>query len=186
MYQTKQFLKDCVSTSYMTLTLEELSEMYQSEPSMSILATAFYKVYNLAIQISTKYYGINDDDLASYCLEKLDYCLKTYKKGNKFATYFYHVYANKLREETENLNCKKRKGVLVSINEIIDIGLEDTYNLLAISLPKNLTERERQFCMLASEGFDNNDIAKELKVSKTTVYKTIKSLQNKLFTLQSS
>lgn len=185
MYQTKQFLSDCVSPIYMTMTLEELSFKYQETPSMNILATAFYKVYNLAIQISNNYYGINDEDLASYCLEKLDYCLKTYKSGNKFATYFYRVYANKLREETENLNCKKRKGVLVSINEIIDIGLEDTYNLLSMTLPKNLTDKERKFCMLASEGFDNNDIAKELKVSKTTVYKIIKSLQNKLFTLQS-
>lgn len=184
MYRTKEFLKSSVSTSYMTLTLEEIASKYQIQPDIALFSTAFYKVFNLCIDIQQKYWGLNEDDVASWCLEKLDYCLKTYKTGNKFSTYFYKVFFNKLREETEALNYKKRKGVLVSINELLNTGIEDTYNFLELLLPKGLTDKEYKYCLLASDGYDKKYIADELQVSRMTICNIEKSLRNKLFTLQ--
>ena len=184
MYRTKEFLSGSVSTLYMTLPLENLAILYQQSPKVEIFSTAFNKIFNLAITIKDKYFGLNDDDVASWCLEKLDYCLKTYKEGNKFSTYFYTVFSNKLREETENLNAKKRKSILVSINEVLNIGIEDTYNLLMVDLPKGLTMREYEYCKLASEGFDKNYIAEQLDVSRMTICNIEKSLRVKLLSLQ--
>jgi len=184
MYETKKLLNSFVDTKLLELSLENLAIEYQKTPTTNILATAFNKVYNLAIQVENKYWGLNDDDLASWCLEKLDYCLKTFNGDNKFSTYFYIVFSNKLREETENINAKKRKGILVSINELINTGVEDTYNFIELLLPTNLTDKEYKYCLLVSDGYDKKDIAEKLNVSRMTICNIEKSLRNKLFTLQ--
>lgn len=184
MYRTKQFLSGSVSAVYLKLSLEELALMYQEQQNIEVFSTAFYKVYNLAYQVKENYWGLNDDDVASWCLEKLDYCLKTYNGENKFSTYFYKVFSNKLREETESLNAKKRKCILVSINELLNVGLEDTYNLLECILPDTLTQREKEVCLMKSQGYENKDCAEKLHVSKMTICNIEKSLKNKLITLQ--
>ena len=184
MYRTKEFLKSSVSTDYISLTLEEIASKYQIKQDIELFSTAFYKIFNLAVEIQNKYWGLNDDDVASWCLEKLDYCLKTYKEGNKFTTYFYKVFSNKLREETESLNYKKRKGILVSINELLNSSVEDTYNVIEMILPTNLTDKEFKYCILASDGYDKSYIANKLEVSRMTICNIEKSLRNKLITLQ--
>lgn len=166
------------------LNLEELAILYQREADTTTLATSFSMIYKLAIVISDEFWGLNEDDIASWCLEKLDYCLRTYTEGNKFITYFSAVFRNKLREETERLNYKKRKGVFQSINDIIDVGIEDTYNLIEMMLPKNLTDKEYTYCMLASEGYDNAYIAEFMHVSRMTISNIRKSLRYKCSTLQ--
>lgn len=165
-------------------SLGELAYLYQSSPTSNILATSFEKIFKLAVSVSGKYWGLDDEDVASWCLEKLDYCLKTYNGKASFQTYFSRVFSNKLREETEKLNYKKRKCILESLNEIIDIGLEDTYNLLDMLLPRDLTTNEKGYCMLASQGYDNTYIAEILDVSRMTVSNIRKSLRVKCSSLQ--
>ena len=184
MYETKKLLNTFVDSTLMNKSLEELSIMYQETNDTHILATCFHKTFNLSLSIIDKYWGLNDDDIASWCLEKLEYCLRTYNGENKFSTYYYIVFSNKLREETENLNAKKRKGILVSINELINNGVEDTYNVIEMLLPKTLTDKEFKYCLLISDGWDRKDIAEKLNVSRMTISNIEKSLRNKLFTLQ--
>lgn len=166
------------------IPLESLAMQYQKCDTSTILATAYCKIFKLAIIINNEYYGLCEDDMASWCLEKLDMCLRTYNGQNKFSTYFSKVYRNKLREETERLNYKKRKSILVSINEVIEEGVEDVYNLIELMLPKNLTSKEHTYCILASKGYDNAFIADNMNVSKMTISNIRKSLKVKLSTLQ--
>lgn len=184
MNDTLKLLQPFINSQLENLTLEQLAFKYQSNNETTILATSFSKVFKLAIIIKNEYYGLDDTDIASWCLEKLDYCLRTYKTGNCFTTYFSVVFKNKLREETEKLNYKKRKGILESINDILDIGICDTYNLIDMLLPKDLTDKEYTYCILASEGYDNSYIAGELNVSRMTISNIRKSLKNKCLTLQ--
>lgn len=184
MNDTLKLLQPFINPQLENLTLEQLAFKYQTKAETTILATSFSKIFKLAIIIKTEYFGLEDTDIASWCLEKLDYCLRTYKTGNCFSTYFSVVFKNKLREETEKLNYKKRKGILESINELLDIGIDDTYNLIEMILPKDLTEKEYTYCMLASEGYDNSYIADELNVSRMTISNIRKSLKIKCSTLQ--
>ena len=184
MIDTLNVLKPFISTKFENMTYEELSNYYKVSNDAYILASSYSKIYKLAINISEKYWGLTSSDYASFCLEKLDYCLKTYNPEYKFTTYFATVYGNKLREETENLNRKKRKCVLESINDLINIGIEDTYNVLSMILPTTLTYKERIYCELASKGYDNAYIAEQLNVSRMTICNIRKSLQNKLADLQ--
>lgn len=181
---TLKLLQPFINPHYNSLSLEELAIQYQLNAETAILATSFSKIFKLAIIIKNEYYGLDDTDIASWCLEKLDYCLKTFSGNNKFSTYFSTVFKNKLREETERLNYKKRKGILESINELLDIGIDDTYNLIDMLLPKNLTDKEYTYCILASEGYDNSYIAQKLDVSRMTISNIRKSLKVKCETLQ--
>lgn len=182
MYNTLKFLYPLIDGHYEVLTLEELAEEYQIKLDPKILATAYEGIIKLAIIIKNKYWGLTEEDYASFCLERLDFCLRNYDITStaKFATYFCKVYGNKLREETERLNYKKRKCILESINELINVGVEDTYNLIEMLLPDTLTTNEYKLCKLESEGYDRAYCAKELGVSKMTIHNMEKSLRVKL------
>ena len=184
MLNTLKMLKPLIADEMRGLTLNELALMYQETHDCRILATSYSKIYKLAISISNNFWGLSESDLASFCLEKLDYCLLTYKPDFQFTTYFSTIFRNKLREETEALNYKKRKCILVSINELINIGIEDTYDILEMFIPSNLTDREYKLCKLESIGYDKKDCAKKLGVSTMTICNMEKSLRNKFNCLQ--
>lgn len=186
MYDTFNMLYPFTTVEYMADTMEQLSMLYKVCSSEQILATAFCKIVKLISKINDEFFGLDETDMESWSLEKLEMCLRTYDetKGVKFITYFGRVYHNKLREETEKLNYKKRKCIMQSINDIIDIGINDTYNLLTMILPKNLTEKEKTYCILASQGYDNSYIADTLGVSRMTISNIRKSLNVKCISLQ--
>lgn len=164
-------------------SLETLALMYQQKAETVILATCFLKVFSLIHKLSNNYWGLTSEDIASWSLEKLDMCLKNYNSENSFSTYYYVVLKNKFREETEKLNYKKNKCILCSINELVEMGIEDTYNFIEMILPTNLTEKEFIYCELASQGYDNAYIADFLQVSKMTISNIRKSLKVKFETL---
>lgn len=184
MYSTYKLLQPLTDKKLNSLTLEELALQYKVNADSKILATAYCKIFKLAIMLSNKYWGLNESDIASFCLEKLDLCLRTYNSESAFTTYFGKVFCNKLREETENLSRKKRKCILESINNLINVGVEDTYNLIELMLPDTLTSKERKLCIMESEGYDRKDIAEELNVSRMTIHNMEKSLQIKLTDLR--
>jgi len=186
MESTLRLLRPFITEKYTNMRLDTLAYLYQDRAEPQILASSFEKIYRLAIVISSDFWGLTECDLASWCLEKLDYCLKTYNSESQFTTYFATVYRNKLREETERLNYQKRKCILESISELIDMGIEDTYNFIEALLPDNLTDKEYQYCILASEGYDNTTIAEILNVSRMTICNIRKSLRLKCATLQNT
>lgn len=184
MYDTLKLLKPFIQVSLNDYPLENLALFYQSKPDTNILATAFSKLFNLIFKIKDEYWGLDETDIASWSLEILDKCLRTYNGLAKFTTYYAKCFRNKLREETEKQNYKKRKCILVSINDVVEEGLCDVYNLIDLLLPKNLTDKEKTYCLLASKGYDNSFIADVLGVSRMTISNIRKSLQIKLATLQ--
>jgi uncharacterized cysteine cluster protein YcgN (CxxCxxCC family) len=184
MDKTLKLLKPLVDFELLEYSLNDLALMYQLEPDTKTFATCFYKIFKLAITTSQKYWGLTEEDVASICLEKLDFCLRTYVPGNNLTTYFTTVFCNRLREETQKYNYKKRKCVLQSINDLINESIYDTYNVLEMLLPKNLTDKEYRYCMLLSEGYDNASIAIKLGVSLTTLSNYRKSLKIKLAGLE--
>lgn len=185
MNETYLMLKSYAKKDLCELTYEELAHKYQKESNSDILASSYVNIYKLANTISSKYYTVDPDDVQSYCLEKLDYCLRTYDSSDKsFISYFCTCYKNMLNDIIKGFNRMKRINITESLDTVLDIGIEDTYNLLSVILPTTLTNNERRYCELASEGYNNTDIANYLGVSRMTICNIRKSLKVKLNDLQ--
>ncbi len=188
MITTLKTLSTLITNETLEMTLEEIAVAYREDLNPSLLAAAFSKTYNLIINISNRYHGLTQDDIASFSLEKLDFCLQTYN-GDKaaFSTYFYINLTNKFREETQYLNTQKRKVMFYcqSYDEMVENGFDlespeqmrDTIDNLA---SYGLTERERVYCDLILKDFTNEEISKLLGVSVMTLSNMRKKLRKKL------
>lgn len=185
MNDTYLMLKSYAKKDLCELTYEELAHKYQESDNSDILASSYINIHKLVNSISTKYYSIDLDDMQSYCLEKLDYCLRTYdSKDTSFISYFCTCYKNMLNDIVKGFNCMKRINITEPLEAVVEVGINDTYNLLSMILPNNLTNNERAYCELASAGYDNTYIANYLGVSRMTICKVRKSLKIKLNGLQ--
>ncbi len=188
MIKTLKTLSTLITNETLEMTLEEIAVAYREDLNPSLLAAAFAKTYKLIINISNHYYGLNQDDIASFSLEKLDFCLQTYNGGKAaFSTYFYTNLMNKFREETQYLNTQKRKIMFYcqSYDEMVENGFDlespeqmgDTIDNLA---SYGLTEREMAYCDLILKDFTNAEISQQLGVSVMTLSNMRKKLRKKL------
>lgn len=188
---TLKMLSSMVTKSNAEKTLEQLAAEYKEGQNPAILAAAFSKTFKLIIDTSNKFYGLNSEDIASFALERLDFCLTNYEeKGVKFSTYFTAVLKNQFRTETQALNTHKRKVVFYtdSYDEMVENGFDvcseskaDDCELLYYDLRKQrLTDRELEYCKLIVEGFTNQQAADELKVSIMTLSNMRKILRKKI------
>ena len=192
MLKTLNTLSTLIIEETRVMSLEEIAEAYRESLNPSLLALAFEKTFKLIINISAKYYGLTNEDIASFSLEKLDLCLQTYKNGQaNFSTYFTTNLMNKFREETQALNTQKRKVLFFS--ESYDLMVENGYDLVAATCEENdiidtlneydLTEKELQYCSLILCDWSNSEISKMLGVSVMTLSNMRKKLREKLLPL---
>lgn len=192
MLRTLNILSTLIIEDTRNMTLEEIAEAYRESLNPSLLALAFEKTYKLIIHVSNSYYGLTDEDIASFSLEKLDLCLQTFKNGQaNFSTYFTTNLMNKFREETQALNTQKRKVLFFS--ESYDLMVENGYDLVAATCEENdiidtlneydLTEKELQYCSLILCDWSNSEISKMLGVSVMTLSNMRKKLREKLLPL---
>lgn len=192
MLRTLNILSTLIIEDTRNMTLEEIAEVYRESLNPSLLALAFEKTYKLIIHVSNSYYGLTDEDIASFSLEKLDLCLQTFKNGQaNFSTYFTTNLMNKFREETQALNTQKRKVLFFS--ESYDLMVENGYDLVAATCEENdiidtlneydLTEKELQYCSLILCDWSNSEISKKLGVSVMTLSNMRKKLREKLLPL---
>jgi RNA polymerase sigma factor (sigma-70 family) len=174
------------------MTLEEIAEAYRESLNPSLLALAFEKTYKLIIYVSRNYYGLSDEDIASFSLEKLDDCLLTYENGQaSFSTYFTRTLHNKFREETQALNTHKRKAMFFS--DSYEVMVENGFDLVAATCEDDeimdtltqykLTEKELQYCSLILNEWSNSEISKMMGVSIMTLSNMRKKLREKLMPL---
>lgn len=188
MIKTLKTLSTLITEETLEMTLEEIAVAYREDLNPSLLAAAFAKTYNLIINISNHYHGLTQDDIASFSLEKLDFCLQTYNGGKAaFSTYYYTNLRNKFREETQYLNTQKRKVIFhcQSYDEMVENGFDlespeqmrDTIDNLA---SYGLTEREMIYCDLILKDFTSAEISKRLGVSVMTLSNMRKKLRKKL------
>ena len=189
MLRTLNILSNIIMEDTQDMTLEQIAEVYGESLNPSLLALAFKKTYKLIIYVSRNYYGLSDEDIASFSLEKLDDCLLTYKNGQaSFSTYFTRTLHNKFREETQALNTHKRKAMFFS--DSYEAMLEDGFDLIACTVEEdnfieslheyNLTTKELQYCELLLNGWTNKDISDKMEVSVMTLSNMRKKLRLKL------
>lgn len=189
MLKTLNMLSTLIIEDTRDMSLEQIAEAYRESLNPSLLALAFEKTYKLIINISAKYYGLTDEDIASFSLEKLDICLQTYKSGQvNFSTYFTTTLMNKFREETEALNTQKRKVLFFS--DSYEAMVENGFDLVAATCEDDeimdtltqykLTEKEFQYCNLILNGWNNSEISKMMGVSIMTLSNMRKKLREKL------
>ncbi|MDD2287219.1 MAG: LuxR C-terminal-related transcriptional regulator [Bacteroidales bacterium] len=191
MLKTLNTLSPLIIEDNRDMTLEQIAEAYRESLNPSLLALAFEKVFKLIIHVSTKYYGLTNEDIASFALEKLDFSLQTYKIGQaNFTTYFTTVLMNKFREETEALNTQKRKAIFFS--DSYETMVENGYDLVACTVEEdivysleeyNLSVRELEYCNLIIADYSNAEISAKLGVSVMTLSNMRKKLREKLMPL---
>ena len=186
---TLKLLSTLIIEDTRNMSLEQIAEAYRESLNPSLLALAFEKTYKLIINISAKYYGLTNEDIASFSLEKLDICLQTYKSGQaNFSTYFTTTLMNKFREETQALNTHKRKAIFYS--DSYEGMIENGYDLIAATCEEigikdtlisyNLTQRELTYCELIMKNYSNAEISEILEVSIMTLSNMRKKLRQKL------
>ena len=186
---TLKLLSTLIIEDTRNMSLEQIAEAYRESLNPSLLALAFEKTYKLIINISAKYYGLTNEDIASFSLEKLDICLQTYKSGQaNFSTYFTTTLMNKFREETQALNTHKRKAMFFS--DSYEAMLEYGFDLVATTCEDDeimdtltqykLTEKELQYCSLILNGWSNFEISEILEVSIMTLSNMRKKLRQNL------
>ena len=192
MLKTLNTLSTLIIEETRVMSLEQIAEAYEENLNPSFLALAFEKTYKLIIYVSRNYYGLSDEDIASFSLEKLDDCLLTYKKGQaSFSTYFTRTLHNKFREETQALNTQKRKALFFS--DSYEVMVENGFDLIAATCEDDeiidtltqykLTEKELQYCDLILSDWSNSEISKMMGVSVMTLSNMRKKLREKLMPL---
>jgi len=192
MLRTLNMLSTLIIEDTRDMSLEQIAESYRESLDPSLLALAFEKTYKLIINISSKYYGLTNEDIVSFSLEKLDICLQTYKSGKaNFSTYFTTTLMNKFREETEALNTQKRKALFFS--DSYEVMVENGFDLVAATCEDDeimdtltqykLTEKELQYCSLILNGWSNSEISKMMGVNVMTLSNMRKKLREKLMSL---
>lgn len=191
MLKTLNTLSPLIIEDNRDMTLEQIAEAYRESLNPSLLALAFEKTFKLIIHVSAKYYGLTNEDIASFALEKLDFSLQTYKMGQvNFTTYFTTVLMNKFREETEALNTQKRKAIFFS--DSYETMVENGYDLVACTVEEdivysleeyNLSVRELEYCNLIVADYSNAEISAKLGVSVMTLSNMRKKLREKLMPL---
>lgn len=192
MLRTLNMLSTLIIEDTRDMSLEEIAEAYRESLNPSLLALAFEKTYKLIIYVSRNYYGLTNEDIASFSLEKLDICLQTYKSGQaNFSTYFTRTLHNKFREETQALNTHKRKAMFFS--DSYEAMVENGFDLVAATCEDDeimdtltqykLTEKELQYCSLILNGWSNFEISKMMGVSIMTLSNMRKKLREKLMPL---
>ena len=190
-YKTMQTLR---TSKFDNMSLEELAGCYNEELNPSILATAFCHTYALSLQVAGKFFGLCSADIASYALESLDQCLQTFDadKYSKFSTYYYTIFKNRLRTETQSLSTQKRKAIFHSdsLTSLVENGFDIAdeaagfMQIIPIVMQTlgtfNLSANELKYCKLVMIGYTNSDIAKLLGVSTMTISNIRKRLRIKL------
>lgn len=196
MNNTLQTLSTIITEEFQHNNLEQLADAYKKDLNPSIIASAFSKCFDLINHVASQYFGLTSEDIASFSLEVLDFCLQNYVPGTcVFTTYYTTVLKNRFRQETQSLSTHKRKASMYSdsldglMEEGFDVANDDESYLnskdaLMTDLNTlNLRDIEKNYCELVATGYTNKEISKILKVSVMTLSNLRKSLRVKLVPL---
>lgn len=189
MLGTLETMKSIISDEFKDLDYEQLALRYQSTLTPSILAQAFVRLYNLIYKQTKKYWGLTDADYASFALEELDNALLAFVPGRgQFLPLYMSYLRNRYRNETVALTMQKRSinSNAESYEQLVELGnIKDTseeYNptIFDVIMGLGLTPRQKEYCLLASRGWDNRSITKKLGVSRSTLYNDQINIRKKL------
>lgn len=189
MENTLKLMKTINVEPFNKMSLQELAATYTDGTNPSVLASAFCQTYNMIHKVSSFYFGLDTQDIASYALETLDFCLQTFEGQGAFTTYFYIVLRNRFRTETESLSTNKRRVIFnkESLDLSLELGIDPTHtqdDYFKESLPDcisgKVTKKEEDYCKLLLYGYKNSEIANILNVSQMTLCNYRKAMRTKL------
>lgn len=159
MYNTLKNFKQIAILNSEELT-PKLVESYKETQDGTILAKVFVKYFAHFKNVADRYFGLTDEDRASYIVEELHGAMMNYdsNKGS-IGTLASRYIANRLRCETEAINADKRKSTLESdsfeakIEEGargIEGAREDEIVFESVDLidSLDLTPNEKEFCKI--------------------------------------
>ena len=169
-------------------TLEVIALEYQESKNPSLLAASFDRLHELIWKLSNKHIILSDADVASISLERLDYAMQMYK-GDKasFITFYHSILFNALRKAYQDANRVKSKAIHYSNS--LDTMIECGYDVESYYTQDNLDEmyedaqldlRERKYCQLILEGYNQSEIATMFGVSGAMVTHIKNKIKSKL------
>lgn len=175
------------------LELQDAVHNYQKDEDPISFANIFCKLYPLSLSVCSKFWNLTESDMASFCLEELHNAIHKYDDGQdtKFQTFFATCFRNRLRHETQKLDCDKRKANTKSEDfaayaEIAqgyyEVGIEnaEVHDLLA---GIELSENEQQYCQIIMKTpgkITDKEISKIIGVSSAAINYMKKRLKVKL------
>lgn len=218
MYETLSRMGKLVTPELRKLTLEELALMYQKgeyKKDPRVFATAFVKCFrfiknvglNKDNQDDGKAFDLNlalidEADVVSISLEKLDNCLSTFvyglnKNGNStklFLTYFLFIFKNGLITECKKLMTQKRKANIGAMSYdvlVADPTYREPYSLddkendeMFLTIPDGLDKLDLRYCNAILNGLlpysaNKSEISRFLDIPTYAVRKMRRRLQNR-------
>ena len=191
MNKTLEMLKPLITEENLTLEYSELIKEYKKELNPMYLAAAFEKIYKLAIALSKRYIVVEQDDVVSYTLTTLDFCLQNFeeKYNSKFTTYFSTILLNEFRNLAAAANTQKRKANLFNcsyeqmVEDGFDIAFEHDYQINELEKKLDnceLNNREKLYCYYLTKDYTNAEISNLMDLSIMTLSNMRKKLRLKL------
>lgn len=210
MNETYNHLREIATLYRGTEVMEKIALEYQDVEDAAQLSYAYCKNIGLTSMVSSKFFGLTEDDISSFSLEEFHKALLHYRAdgGAKLVTLYSRFLNNRLRTETQSLNYDKRKsnsnadsfegsmlegdaGDVRSTGMSTKLGYEETSFkeielLMSLAEKDELSDNEYKYCeIIVREVSDvtqirDTEIAKKLNISSAAVHYIKKSLQKKL------
>lgn len=208
MIETYRNLKELAGMYQGTTDTNEIALKYQDTEDATLLAFAFCAHFGIAVTQSEKYFGLNQEDLASFALEEMHKALLHYREdgGGKLVTLYSKFLNTRLRTETQYNGYDKRKGNSnaesfeggasesdegPTVSRADSMGYEeDQFTeielLLSLVNKGELTDNEYRYCEIIIKEISDigqikdSEIASRLDISSAAVHYIKKSLQKKI------
>ena len=204
-------------------SLKELAALYQGPKDMNQVALDYQENPEDAILLShayctnigyiftqtDKFFNLDSDSMASFVLEEIHRSMMAYEpgKGASWLTLFGRFLTNRLRAETQALNCDKRKSnnMVESFDGAFEFDEEESSNkdlsgligyeeeafneielLMSLAEKEEITENEYKYCEIilkevkSPTSINDSEIAEKLQVSSAAVHYMKKKLRNKI------
>lgn len=174
-------------------TIEEVISYYKETKDDIAYAYVFKKVYNLYRNIADKYFTINLSDSESIATTVLLKAINDFdaNKGVKFTTMF-STYLNRAfygESKAQGYHKNSSNYSASSLSNMMDDGTynpaDDDYNYIDVELKETinavqLSDIERNVCLLLTQSLTDSEIARTLKTSPSRINYTKKNLKKKL------
>jgi hypothetical protein len=197
--------------------LRKLADGFEGDQNDLIAATELYKQVQCPITFSfiaiklwgnavgtvSKFWGLTDEEKASFVTEELHKSLMDYdhEKGASVQTFFCRYLARRMYAETKLLTLDKRKANFMLDEQVVEDGedrkvekislqaaddrnLEITDVEQTLKASKDLSERELTYCILiarsSGEPLKDSDAAHIMGISPSAIYQMKQRLVDKL------
>lgn len=187
MYSTYLFFRENIDKKLAAKSLDELVTIYRQTRQDEVFATVYVKVYGVSKRALEKFYSLDNHEKADISVMELKKALDTYnpEKNCKFVSYYYGLLNREVQDEVaKKLHTRDAIINSYSVESLYEKGVDfpayEDYEFGDTLKGLNLSQTEREFCELViseSHKLTMTEIAKELGISRTTLYKVLGHLK---------